>query len=100
MPGIFLSYRREDAPLPAHLLFDELLRRFGAREVFMDVGLTPGVDFVEELDRALADCRVLLAVIGKGWADAHDKEGRRRLQDPDDFVRMEIGTALARTDVT
>lgn len=96
MRGIFISYRRDDAAGHAGRLFDGLKERFGAERVFMDVSdLRPGEDFVAALDRALAEADVVLAVIGPRWLDAADASGRRRLDDPDDFVRRELTAALA-----
>ena len=63
----------------------------------MDVdSIELGVDFVEELERALGKCAVLIAIIGSRWPTAADPFGHRRLDDPDDFVRLEIERALAR----
>jgi len=96
MRGIFISYRRDDAAGHAGRLFDGLKERFGAERVFMDVSdLRPGEDFVAALDRALAASGVVLAVIGPRWLDAADASGRRRLDDPADFVRRELTAALA-----
>ena len=62
---------------------------FGADRVFMDVqGIEPGVDFVEAIERALVSCEILIVLIGKDWL-ATDAAGRRRLDDPADFVRLE-----------
>ena len=58
--------------------------------------IEPGVDFAEEIFRAVAACKVLLAIIGPTWLTAADERGRRRLDDPDDIVRLEIEAALAR----
>jgi hypothetical protein len=93
---VFLSYRREDASGHAGRLYDLLAARYGARSVFMDVDAIPlGSEFGETIRRAVASCDVLIAVIGRGWLDARDENGRRRLDDPDDFVRHEIESALA-----
>src|SRR6516164_364511 len=63
----------------------------------MDVDSVPlGIDFVKHLREAVAKCEVLLAVIGPNWLDLRDERGARRLDDPNDFVRIEIGTALQR----
>ncbi len=71
--------------------------RFGASSVFMDVtDIEAGVDFVDVLQRAVGSCDVLLAVIGPEWLSSTDRRGRRRLDDPHDFIRLEIGTALKR----
>jgi len=96
MPGIFISYRREDSPGHAGRIFDRLRSRFGSDVVFMDVAaIEPGVDFVEVLHKAVGSCDALLAVIGPQWLSAtHD--GKRRLDDPRDFVRIEIAGALQR----
>lgn len=97
MSSIFISYRRDDASGQAGRLFDRLTARFGADAVFMDVSdLQPGQDFVSEIARALRTTDVLLAVIGPQWAGAVGDAGRRRLDDPDDFVRREVETALRR----
>ena len=93
---MFLSYRREDASGHAGRLYDLLAARYGAKSVFMDVDAIPlGSEFGETIRRAVASCDVLIAVIGRGWLDARDENGRRRLDDPDDFVRHEIESALA-----
>lgn len=97
MAGIFISYRRGDVPGHAGRIFDRLRARFGADAVFMDVqGIDTGADFVESIERAVGACGALVAVIGPGWAEATDQAGRRRLDDPADFVRLEIAHALRR----
>jgi hypothetical protein len=97
MRAIFISYRREDAEGQAGRLFDDLVMNFGDDSVFMDVaGLEPGRDFRRAIDEQVASCGVLLAVIGKGWLEAKDESGRRRLDDPMDFVRLETASALKR----
>ncbi len=97
MSGIFISYRREDAAGHAGRLFDRLAQHFGRDAVFMDVaGIEPGVDFVEAIERAVGSCAVLIVVIGKQWAQTLDAAGNRRLEDPNDFVRLEAATALKR----
>ena len=94
---IFISYRRADTPHVAGRLFDRLQTYFGADNVFMDVdSIEPGVDFAESIENAVGACDVLLALIGPHWADAVDELGRRRLEDPDDFVTLEISAALRR----
>jgi CheY-like chemotaxis protein len=97
MPKIFISYRREDSEHITGRLYDRLEQRFGRDNVFMDVETIPlGVDFREHLDRAVGRCDTLLAVIGERWLDIRHPEGQRRLDDPGDFVRIEIQAALAR----
>ena len=96
MSGIFICYRRDDAPGYAGRLYDRLVAHFGADRVFMDVqGIEPGVDFVDAIERALGACAILIVLIGKDWLVA-DAAGRRRLDDPADFVRLETSTALSR----
>ncbi len=96
--GIFVSYRRQDNSHLAGRLYDCLADRFGEDQVFIDVDtIEPGVDFAEEINRAVAACKVLLAVIGPNWLTATDERDRRRLDDPDDIVRLEIEAALARS---
>lgn len=95
MSRIFISYRREGGAGFSGRLAGDLGRRFGPDEIFRDVeDIASGEDFVTRLERALRDCKVLLAVIGKTWLTAA-ANGRRRLDDPQDFVRQEIGRALA-----
>jgi hypothetical protein len=97
MAGVFISYRREDSPGHAGRIFDRLEARFGADIVFMDVhALDAGVDFAAAIDRAVGSSAALLAIIGPDWLAAADGDGRRRLDDPRDFVRLEIGGALKR----
>jgi hypothetical protein len=92
---IFVSYRRSDDPGFTGRLFDRLLGAFGPEQIFMDVeNIAAGIDFRHMLEEQVADCDVLLAVIGKNWADARDAAGVRRLENPDDFVRIEIESAL------
>jgi cytoskeletal protein RodZ len=95
--AVFISYRREDSEGEAGRLFGDLAAQFGKSNVFMDVtGIAPGRDFRKIVDKNVASCGVLLAIIGKGWIDAKDDVGRRRLDDPLDFVRLETASALKR----
>jgi TIR domain/PQQ-like domain len=92
---IFVSYRREDARYVAGRLGDRLTEHFG--HVFMDVDtIEPGVDFTAVIRRAVSECDVLLALIGRQWASAVDEQGRRRLDDPHDWIVEEIRMALQR----
>lgn len=94
---IFISYRRDDTEGEAGRLFDDLTREFGANSVFMDVaGIRPGVDFVQAIEQNVADCGVLLAIIGPTWTTITGASGQRRLDDPNDFVVLEIASALKR----
>lgn len=96
MPRIFISYRREETAYPAGWLFDRLEARYGQEQIFKDVdSIAPGEDFVERITTAVASCDVLLALIGDEWLTVTD-EGGRRLDNPKDFVRVEIEAALAR----
>ena len=93
--SIFVSYRRDDAAGHAGRLCDDLADRVGAAEVFHDIdSIAPGEDFVSSIQRAIASADVVLAVIGPDWATVSDSQGRQRLSDPGDVVRMEIATAL------
>jgi tetratricopeptide (TPR) repeat protein len=98
LPGrIFISYRRQDAAWPAGRLYDVLVEHFPAEQVFKDVdNIDPGDDFVERITGAVASCDVLLALIGPDWLTITDENGQRRLDKPDDYVRIEIETALKR----
>jgi hypothetical protein len=91
---IFISYRREDDAGQAGRISDLLESEF---EIFMDVdAIRFGVDFVEAINEAVAKCDVLIAVIGRDWLDTRDEAGDRRLDNPNDFVRVEVAAALAR----
>jgi HEPN domain-containing protein len=101
MSKIFMSYRRQDSADVTGRLHDRLETHFGQGAVFIDIDAIPlGLDFRKHLGDAVNQCDVLLAVIGDHWLDAryengHNK-GQRRLDDPHDFVRIEIESALAR----
>lgn len=97
---LFISYRREETAGHAGRLYDVLAARWGEGNVFMDVDLAPGVDFVERITQAVGACRVLLVVMGPTWATLTDSDQQVRLADSEDFVRLEVETALARSDVT
>jgi hypothetical protein len=95
--SIFISYRRDDSPHAAGRLYEYLAQSFPRDQLFMDVDtIEPGLDFTEVIKDKVAACEVLLAVIGPGWSAARNEDGERRLDDPNDFVRLEIEAALER----
>lgn len=97
MPSIFISYRRSDSDDITGRIYDRLHSYFGAEVIFRDVQSIPfGIDFREHINSELYDCRVLVAVIGPAWLTAKDNIGKRRIDHPTDFVRLEIETALNR----
>jgi hypothetical protein len=96
MPGIFVSYRREDTDGYAGRIGDLLSQRFGAERIFVDVEILPGKEYPAVIQNELDSCDVLLAVIGPKWTTATDADGKRRLDDSDDWVRREINVALRR----
>jgi tetratricopeptide (TPR) repeat protein len=94
---VFISYRREETAYAAGWLFDRLVDRFGRGQIFKDIdSIQLGDDFVEVITAAVGSCDVLLALIGARWLTIADEQGRVRLDDPDDFVRLEIEAALTR----
>jgi TIR domain/Sel1 repeat len=93
---IFISYRREDSSAWAGRLYDRLSAHFAQSQIFMDVDIDLGINFAEEIEKSVGSCDVFIAVIGRHWLTSVDEEGRRRLDSPRDFVRLEIGTALKR----
>ena len=94
---IFISYRRDDTSYIAGRLHDRLADHFGPEQVFRDIEtLAPGVDFGERIDEAMRSCDALVALIGDGWTGVRDPAGSRRIDDADDWVRLEIAGALAR----
>lgn len=97
MSKILISYRREDSADVTGRIDDRLVQQFGRQAVFVDVDSIPfGVDFRKYLNEQVAKCDVFLAVIGPDWMGAKDAEDRARLEDPTDFVRIEIESALKR----
>lgn len=98
MSGIFISYRRDDGAGWAGRMAADLRREFPANSVFHDIGsIALGEDFVEATQRSLAGCAVVIVVIGPRWLDMRDEAGLRRLDDPDDLVRLEIEESLRRS---
>ena len=93
--GLFISYRREDTGPYTRLLQHKLKERFPGIPVFMDLdSIEAGADFRDAINAGVHSCAVLVALIGSNWLTATDEDGRRRLDDPDDYVRSEISTAL------
>ena len=98
--SVFISYRRGDSAGHTGRLYDGLSEAFGDTAVFMDIdAIDPGVDFAQRIRDALTACAVVLVVIGPRWIDALGDDGLRRLDDPQDYLRMEIAAALRRDDV-
>jgi uncharacterized membrane protein YhaH (DUF805 family) len=94
---IFINYRREISADAAGRLSDRLIQHFDQERLFMDIdSIEPGVDFVKTLDDQVAQCGAFIAVIGPGWTDLKNAEGQRRLDQPNDYVRIEIESALKR----
>ena len=97
MGSVFISYRREDSQGQARALFQDLAASIGKDAVFMDVdSIGLGRDFREVLQERLATCDLMLVLIGREWLAGKDGTGRRRLDNPADFVCMEIAAALQR----
>jgi hypothetical protein len=95
--GIFISYRRDDTSGFAGRLYDRLAARYGADRVFMDIDtIRPSSDFTVEIERALSSSAACVLLIGRHWASVTKPDGTRRLDDPTDFVRLELGAALRR----
>ena len=92
--GIFVSYRRDDAAGHAGRLADRLVEHFGRNRIFVDIdSISPGEDFVTVIENAVGSCEILIAVMGQKWLSAG---GTGRLDNPSDYVRLEIATALRR----
>ncbi|MEM5341549.1 toll/interleukin-1 receptor domain-containing protein [Paraburkholderia azotifigens] len=97
MRPIFISYRREDSEGQAGRLFESLREVFGEHTVFMDVAtIEPGADFRRAIETNIDKCAVLLSLIGRTWLTVTDRDGKRRLDNPTDFVRIETASALKR----
>src|SRR5262245_54685501 len=94
---LFINYRREDTAPYAGRLCDHLTTHFGKDQVFIDIDrIEPGEDFVEAINRKVGTCDIAIVLIGPNWLHATDESGKRRLDDEEDFVRMEIVAALQR----
>jgi TonB family protein len=93
---IFISYRRKDDPYAARGINDALVKQFGRENVYFDLdALLAGLDWREQIDRMVAQCDVMLVVIGDRWIQP-DETGRSRLESADDLVRVEVSSALTR----
>lgn len=94
--GIFVSYRRDDSSGHAGRLSDKLVDHFGKDRIFMDIDtIEPGEDFVTVIENAVSSCGILIAVIGRNWL-AGSSGATGPLDNPNDFVRLEIAAALER----
>ena len=94
---IFINYRKDDSSWNALALYNELQKYFPKESIFKDFNtIRPGDDFVVSIQKALSNCNVLLVVMSKNWLEVKDKHGNRRINDPDDLVRIEIATAIER----
>lgn len=97
MISVFISYRRDDSQDVTDRIYDYLVERFNKNNIFMDIDAIPlGVDFQEHIAQEVQSCDLVLVIIGRDWLNARDKEGNRRLDNPGDFVRIEIESALTR----
>ena len=95
--GVFICYRREESAFAARAIHDRVAQRLDRENVFLDVdNIDLGVDWYNVLTERVGACDALVAVIGRSWVSSTDKDNRRRLDDPDDFVRIEIEAALKR----
>jgi hypothetical protein len=93
---IFISYRRDDSAGYARAIYDQLAQHFSRERIFMDVdAIEPGFPFDEAIERAVGQCEILLAMIGRRWMEQQAGAGPR-INDPKDFVRLEIAAALSR----
>lgn len=97
MRSVFISYRRDDSQLSCDRIYGYLGPIFGVKQVFRDIdAISGGLDFRASIEQALATCKVMVVVIGPKWATIADATRRRRLDDPNDMVRIEIETAFRR----
>ena len=98
--SIFISYRRQDTAAYAGRIYDRLAAKYGEPNVFMDIDrIEPGQDFVDAINHSVAEAGVLLVLIGREWIKMTDKSGVRRLDNPEDFVRLEILAGLEQKTV-
>ncbi|MBC7814892.1 MAG: TIR domain-containing protein [Burkholderiales bacterium] len=102
MPRIFISHRWDDhaATSTTSILYDQLVEFFGEDDVLMDAGDVPmTAKYCAELEQEVGSCDILLVVIGPRWVESAYADGTRRLDDPDDYVHIEIATALHRSSI-
>ena len=93
---IVISYRRDDSAGQAGRIYDSLCQHFGAEQIFIDIDtIEPGINFVKAIEDAVSSCDVLLAIVGRRWLE-NDNKTTRRIDSLDDFVRLELATALTR----
>ncbi|MCP4673916.1 MAG: TIR domain-containing protein [Deltaproteobacteria bacterium] len=93
---LFISYRRQDTLWESSRLYDRLASVFDKPNVFFDIySICPGQDFEERIRRSISSCHVTIAVVGKQWATLRGEDGRVRLENPDDHVRLEIEISIA-----
>ena len=98
--SIFISYRRQDTVAYAGRIYDRLAAKYGEHNVFMDIDrIEPGQDFVDAINHSVAEAGVLLVLIGREWIKMTDKSGVPRLDNPEDFVRLEILAGLEQKTV-
>ena len=98
--SIFISYRRQDTAAYAGRIYDRLSAKYGEHNVFMDIDrIEPGQDFVDAINHSVAEAGVLLVLIGREWIKMTDKSGLPRLDNPEDFVRLEILAGLEQKTV-
>src|SRR6516225_4959456 len=91
---ITISYRREDSGIIVGRIFDRLVAHYGADTVFRDIdNIPPGINFRDYINEALSTTDILLAVVGPGWA-GKTPDGRSRIAEPTDLVRIEVEVAL------
>ncbi len=97
MSSIFISYRRQDSAGFTRAMEQDLSARYGSESIFRDLeDIDAGDNFVNKIQEAVSSCKVLIAVIGPHWSTMTNRQGERRLDNPEDFVRVEIETALKR----
>ncbi|MFF7991335.1 TIR domain-containing protein [Kitasatospora xanthocidica] len=95
MPRVFLSFRKADSRWMRNRVHLALAERFGSDRFFKSGGSIPaGADYAEVLRRQAAGCELMLVLIGPGWLDARGPDGMRLIERTDDWVRVEIATAV------
>lgn len=101
LKNIFISYRKVDSEDITGRIYDRLLGYFGPSRVFMDIdALLAGVDYRSQITEMLSQCDVVLPIIGDKWLTATDENGKLRLDNPEDLLRLEVSTSLSRKNVT
>ena len=94
---VFICYRRENSSWVAGRIYDRLSQKFGRDVIFKDIDSIPlGINFKQHIESVVQQCSVVLVIVYHRWMGESAESGKSRIDDPNDFVRIEIESALSR----